>query len=406
MQGPCLIEVIPPIGSQQSKGLPGTWSLEADILHLATGSFGTLALPICEISGYSIEGPVLTLFLRQRKVLLARMGGGAETLTDLLERRWPILRAEALRLTGRGEPRSYACVFGDLDSIAQPGRAVVFDDLLLVFQTGQDLSPIFLPLVENVLLDEETYALALKGWDGWNFTFSRLGPRLEEFAERVTRGRAGLTAEASTLLRVCLPSLDAFAQMAVSSAWLPGRLVSLEELSTLSADLPAALGTFVAGLPRRREAEALRRGLPPKEVYFALARPAAQASPEAGDPPPQAGDDDAEPATAESGSPPAVLLWMAVRRGGRWILEALSEGDRATYAFEIGDDGPKLLSMLLCAPQFSREALYLPVERLTGERAPLAAAARELPFLRALRARLKARAVHASFDAWKKSLAL
>ncbi len=405
MQGPCLIEVIPPIGTQQSKGLPGTWSLEKNILHLATGSFGTLALPISEISGFSLDGPVLTLFLKQRKVLLARMGGGAETLLDLLERRWPILRAEALRLTGRGEPRSYACVFGDLDSIAQPGRAVVFDDLLLVFQTGQDLSPIFLPLVENVFLDEEAYALALKGWDGWTFTFSRLGPRLQEFAERVTRGRAALTAEASTLLGACLPSLDAFALMAVSSAWLPGRLICLEELSTLSSDLPGALRALVAGLPRRREAEALQHGLSHRDVYFALAAPSTGASePEEAAPGPDG--DAAEPAATKAGSPPPALLWMAVRRGGHWILEALSEGDRATYAFEAGDEGPKLLSMILCAPQFSREALYLPMERLTGERAPLAAAARELPFLRDLRAHLKARALHTSYEAWKKSLAI
>ncbi|MEW6756653.1 MAG: hypothetical protein AB1347_00375 [Acidobacteriota bacterium] len=402
MQGPCLIEVIPPIGTQQSRGLPGTWSLEKDILHLATGSFGTLALPISEISGFSLDGPVLTLFLKQRKVLLARMGGGAETLLDLLERRWPILRSEALRLTGRGEPRSYACVFGDLDSLAQPGRAVVFDDLLLVFQTGQDLSPIFLPLVENVLLDEEAYALALKGWDGWTFTFSRLGPRLEEFAERVTRGRAALSAEASTLLRACLPSLDAFALMAVSSAWLPGRLISLEELSTLSSDLPGALRALVAGLPRRREAEALHHGLSHRDVYFALAPPSA-AAPEPEEAPL---GPDGDACTPADGQPPPALLWMAVRRGGHWILEALSEGDRATYAFEAGDEGPKLLSMVLCAPQFSREALYLPMDRLTGERAPLAAAARELPFLRDLRARLKARALHTSFEAWKKSLAI
>ncbi len=402
MQGSCLIEVIPPIGTQQSKGLPGTWSLEKDILHLATGSFGTLALPISEISGFSLDGPVLTLFLKQRKVLLARMGGGAETLLDLLERRWPILRAEALRLTGRGEPCSYACTFGDLDSIALPGRAVVFDDLLLVFQTGQDLSPIFLPLVENVLLDEEAYALALKGWDGWTFTFSRLGPRLQEFAERVTRGRAALTAEASALLRSCLPSLDAFALMAVSSAWLPGRLLSLEELSTLSADLPGALKTLVLDTPRRREAEALQRGRSHHDVYFALAAPSTGAP----EPEEAAPGFEGEVTAPAEGQPLPALLWMAVRRDGHWILEALSEGDRATYAFEAGDEGPKLLSMVLCAPQFSREALYLPIERLTGERAPLAAAARELPFLRDLRARLKVRALHTSFDAWRKSLAL
>ncbi len=102
---------------------------------------------------------------------------------------------------------------------------------------------------------------------------------------------------------------------------------------------------------------------------------------------------------------PAVP-WLLVRREARWFLEAPWENDRATYAFEGGEDLLGPLEALLCSPRFSREALHLPLERLTGERAVYAAAARDLPFLKELRRRLRVRAVHASYDAWKARLGL
>ena len=47
-------------------------------------------------------------------------------------------------------------------------------------------------------------------------------------------------------------------------------------------------------------------------------------------------------------------------------------------------------------PDFSREALYLPIEALTGERGEYAIPARDLPLLRDLRARFVGRKMHAS----------
>ena len=65
---------------------------------------------------------------------------------------------------------------------------------------------------------------------------------------------------------------------------------------------------------------------------------------------------------------------------------------------------PALASRLLCAPQFSREALYLPVERLAGVHGELATAARDLAFLRELRARFVDRVIHTSPEAWRTEL--
>ena len=65
---------------------------------------------------------------------------------------------------------------------------------------------------------------------------------------------------------------------------------------------------------------------------------------------------------------------------------------------------PALASRLLCAPEFSKEALYGPPETLTGERADLAIAAQFLGFLVALRAAFKGRVIHTSPESWRKDM--
>ena len=113
------------------------------------------------------------------------------------------------------------------------------------------------------------------------------------------------------------------------------------------------------------------------------------------------------PDTAGGGAPnatPATSLWLLVNAGEKWFLEAVSEQDWATYRFRGGAEMPALASRLLCAPQFSREALYLPVERLAGAHGELATAARDLGFLRELRARFVDRVIHTSPEAWRTEL--
>jgi hypothetical protein len=85
-----------------------------------------------------------------------------------------------------------------------------------------------------------------------------------------------------------------------------------------------------------------------------------------------------------------------VRAGGSWSLELLSHGDYATYLFGGGEELARLVEGLVRLPEFSREALYLPLEELTGERSPYAIPARELPLLRELRTRFTGRKIHAA----------
>jgi hypothetical protein len=87
-----------------------------------------------------------------------------------------------------------------------------------------------------------------------------------------------------------------------------------------------------------------------------------------------------------------------------WFLEALSIEDRATYCFSGGDDMPALVSRLLCAPQFSREALYSPLQELTGDSADLAIPAQYLGFLVELRSRFRDRVIHQSVEGWRKDV--
>jgi hypothetical protein len=101
---------------------------------------------------------------------------------------------------------------------------------------------------------------------------------------------------------------------------------------------------------------------------------------------------------------PPPPLWMLAGKKGVWFLEALAMEDRATYCFKGGDEVPALVSRLLCAPQFSKEALYTPSAELAGERADLAIPARYLGFLVELRTRFQSRVIHQSAEGWRKEV--
>jgi hypothetical protein len=92
---------------------------------------------------------------------------------------------------------------------------------------------------------------------------------------------------------------------------------------------------------------------------------------------------------------------MLSGKGEAWFLESLSDGDRATYCFTGGDEVPALVSQLLCAPQFSKEALYGSLDMFTGDRADLAIAAQYLDFLVRLRAAFRSRVIHRNLEGWQ-----
>jgi hypothetical protein len=89
------------------------------------------------------------------------------------------------------------------------------------------------------------------------------------------------------------------------------------------------------------------------------------------------------------------LLWLLVSSERTWSLELLSQGDYATYLFSGGAEMPALVAGLVRFPEFSREALYMPLTDLVEQRAGYAIPARDLPLLRELRSRFTGRRIHA-----------
>jgi hypothetical protein len=120
--------------------------------------------------------------------------------------------------------------------------------------------------------------------------------------------------------------------------------------------------------------------------------------------PEEAAGTEKEPPVQSAGEAALRPLWMLVGKNGVWFLEPLTIEDHATYCFAGGDEMPALVSRLLCAPQFSKEALYSPLNELVGDKADLAIPARSLGFLVELRSRFKQRVIHQSVDSWKKSV--
>ncbi|HEY5998615.1 MAG TPA: hypothetical protein VI078_04845, partial [bacterium] len=167
-----------------------------------------------------------------------------------------------------------------------------------------------------------------------------------------------------------LPTLGAAARAALADQWLPGRALSFEALEALAPGFAAAFGaSWLAACPRSAEGAALMEGVSPADRFLGYADAAAGAEP---------------------------FVWLLVRRAEAWSLELLSHGDYATYLFKGGGELPGLVEGLIRLPEFSREALYLPLEQLTGERSPYAVPARDLPLLRELRSRFAGRKVHAA----------
>ncbi|HNX51155.1 MAG TPA: hypothetical protein PKL08_13390, partial [Thermoanaerobaculaceae bacterium] len=185
-----------------------------------------------------------------------------------------------------------------------------------------------------------------------------------------------------------MPALSATARALLANHWAPGRLLPLD---AVSAEARAALQAWFDRGDRAAEATALQRWAEDDQIWFGLT------------PPPGT-----EPTTVldqpDTGEVPAALLWLLARRGSAILLEAIGGEDLATYHFEGGAALVPLVSEMLCAPHFAREAVYAPLGELTGERADLGLAARHLPFLVELRQRFVKRIIHRDTASWQSAI--
>ena len=344
--------------------------------------------------------------IRLGTLTLTHLGAEGPTLLETVRRRWLVQRADALRLTGSGTSRPFTGYLG-----GEAFHALLFDDLLLLAPDGQDVMPVFLPLLAAATFDDAAYAVHLTTWSGADLTFTRLAGQTDEFLQRVQRGRTTLAAASAAVLVTNVPGLAASGRATLAGLWPPGRLLSLLEMETACTGfLPQFQAFWLGRLARRQEGEHLLGWAVRGSVFLGLSGIGAVIEATADETEQPLGAQHAatgpsgEVLNRDTGAEDQHVLWLLAGEGDRWVLEALSSGDRATYRFQGGAEIPPLVSSLLCAPQFSREALYQPLESLTGDRAELAMAARDLPFMRALRQRFHGRVIHGDLARWKAGL--
>jgi hypothetical protein len=249
----------------------------------------------------------------------------------------------------------------------------------VIARDGRDLDPLFLALIENIAFDEGTYSIRVAEWPGRELVFSRLAKQTQDLLDSLRKHRQALANEAGTLLASSVPSLPAACRSLLAGDWPPGRVRTLREMNATCPGFEQAFrGTWLATCVRKDEGQFLLDWAGAAGSWLGCSRE-----------------------TTDAGE---GLLWLLVGKNGAWFLEALTGEDRATYRFAGGDDMPALVARLLCAPQFSREALYGPPEMLTGDLADLAIAAQFLGFLTGLRARFKGRVIHSSPEGWRKDM--
>jgi hypothetical protein len=344
------------------------WRRDADSLIISPKGAPALVAPLEQVSGLAGDGFTIRLRLPDGELALERLGADGPTLLEELRRDWPALRAAALRLTGGERPTE---VFsGNLASgIAHgPFRGFLVGERLIVAPDGGDIVALFVADFASVRFDEETYALRATGWDGGQTTFTRLGGRSAAFTGALLTARERLSRQAASVVGGQLPSLAAGARATLQALWLPGRLLSFDELERAAPGFTESFdASWLTASPRAESGRALMSGLAAGDKVLGYAAPAAGDSP---------------------------TLWLLAVRGGTASLELLSQGDYATYLFNSKEDIPHLVQGLVRLPEFSREALYLPIEELVGKRGLYAIPARELPLLRDLRERFAGRKIH------------
>lgn len=386
------------------KSAKASWTLEEDSLLLMPEGGAPLPFAVKEFSGIAGDGYTLELLVPGGLLKLTKLGQDGPTLLDQLKRTWPLLRADALRLRGTGEPARYTCRASS-PAGARASVALLYEDILLLAPEGADLTPVLLPTITGVEFDEETYAVALELRAAAPAVLTKLAGQTQEVLDKVKAARGRLTEESLKVLSAWMPALSALQKAALAGAWPPGLLLSFRELEELC---PGFAGAFEKGwlsqALRKEEGRALIGDTDRADLYLGFARPPAdmaQPAPGEEDSSPEASEGETVAAAEAPTQQEPILLWLLARRGGSWYLESLTEKDHATYRFEGGEEMRGLCTSLLCCPIFSREALYMALEKLTGERADYAIAARDLEFLRDLRARFKERVIHSGLATWK-----
>jgi hypothetical protein len=282
------------------------------------------------------------------------------------------------RSGGSGEGRPFLGSVAGLDDgvTPEPFQSLLFEDVLALARDGRDVEPVFLALTEGVAFDADVYAVRLRAWPEREVVFSHLAKQSEAFADRLQANRTLLAREAEAGLAQAVTQLAAGPRAALAGTWLPGILLPLGSMEDLCPGFREAFADhWLVGLLRAEEGAHLLAWAAPERIWLGCSR--------------------------EESATGGPQLWMLAGKGEAWFLESLTDGDRATYCFTGGEEMPALVSKLLCAPQFSKEALYGSLDMFTGDRADLAIAAQYLDFLARLRTAFRSRVIHRNLEGWQ-----
>lgn len=375
-----------------------TWSYDGWSLVVTPEGGGPLTFAVKELAG--ISGDDYTVRVRVpgaagpaagagvAELELSMLGHDGPTLGEALRRDWLQARTEVLHLGGSGEGWLVLGQVAGLDGDSpEPFRALLHEDVLVVAREGRDLEPVFLALIDSVVFDEASYTVRMEEWPGRRLVFCMMAKQTDEFVKRLRENRALLSKEAAATLATAMPGLSVEGRGSLAGTWLPGRLLQVARMDGLCAGFDAALrGGWLARALRREEGTYLLDWASTENAWLGCTREGGKAG---------------EPGDAAAAERP---LWMLAGKKGTWLLEPLTIEDHATYCFKGGDEVPALVSRLLCAPQFSKEALYSSAQELVGDNAELAIPAGCLGFLVQLRARFQGRVIHQSVESWRKEV--
>lgn len=351
------------------RSVDSQWRRDGDTLIVAPKDEPPLVMPLAEISGFAGDGFAIRMRVPDGEVALERLGADGPTLMGELQRDWLPLRAAVLRLTGGERPAEVFSGFLSAGGRRGPFRGFFVGERLIIAPEGGDVAALFVADFASLHFDEEAYVLRARGWGGQETQFSKLGGRSSAFAGALLTVRETLARAAGAAFAQFLPSLAAGARASLAAQWLPGRLLSFETLERVAPGFSTSFdASWLQATPRATAGRELMSGVAAGDRFLAYAVPG-----------------EGEPS-----------VWLLVLRGPTASLEMLSQGDYATYLFHNGTEIPELVEGLVRLPEFSREALYAPLEQLTGDRAIYAIPARDLPLLRELRSRFAGRKVHAS----------
>jgi hypothetical protein len=354
------------------RSVDAQWRRDGETLILSPAGSPSLTVRLGEVSGIAGDGFTVRLRVSDGEIALERLGGDGPTLLEALRRDWPVARAAVLRLAGGERPTEFysGALASSASSIRGPFVGFFVGDRLIIAPEGGDVVALFAADFASVVFDEEAYAIRATGWDGRQTVFSKLGGKSAAFAGALQAAREELSRQSGEVFGGFLPSLAVDARADLATRWLPGLLLSFEDLERIAPGFEVAFSaSWFAGTPRAETGRSLMAGIAARDRYLGYAR---------------------------EGERKAPFLWLLALRDETASLELLSHGDYATYLFRGDEEIPGLVQGLVRLPDFSREALYLPIEQLTGERGVYAVPARELPLLRGLRARFIGRKMHAS----------